>query len=269
MEVSFFNREIENPVLRVILVAGAAVFSVALVALLLAVIIPVLGAVLTGVFLIVAVVLLLVLIFVPFISFLGLVIGKRTRGSGVEESRTLELESFDSLKVSGSMKVLVRTGEQQSVILTTDDNLLDSVKAEVQGNQLALRFSTPVSSKTGLKLDITVPVLKKLSIYGSADVKLEELDTDSLEVRISGAASLQASGSARSFSSRISGAGKIKAGELIAEEVTLKISGAGKADVHAAETLTVRITGAGHVSCAGNPGRVNKHISGAGKLSMV
>lgn len=269
MEISFFNREIENPVLRVIIVAGAAVFAVALVALILAVIIPVLGAVLTGVFLIVAVVLLLVLIFVPLLSFLGLIVGKKRRGSGVEGSRTLDLDPFDSLKISGALKAFIHQGEQQSVVLTTDDNLLDSVEASVNGMELAIRYSIPVSSKIGLKLDITVPDLKKIRVYGAAHVKMKDINQDSLEVRISGAAGLQASGVVRSFSSRISGAGKIRAEELISEEVILKISGAGKAAVHASETITVKIAGAGHVSCAGNPSNVNKSISGAGKLTMV
>jgi len=269
MNVQFFNHEVENPILKGIIITGAAVFAVALVIAVFALIIPLVAAVLTGVLLVVSVVVLVILIVVPTISVLGLLFSRRYRGNGVERSQTFELEPFDSLSVSGKAQVTVSCGQEQSVTITTDENLMELLEIKVSGKRLSAGFKKHVSTRLGMKLDVTLPELKGFRTAGAANVKLLNVDSPELDVRASGAARLNAEGKSDSFSLRISGTGKVDASKLISKKVAVKISGAGEAQIHADEKLTAKISGAGAVYCSGNPGIVEKHVSGAGKIKLI
>ena len=64
----------------------------------------------------------------------------------------------------------------------------------------------------------------------------------------------------------LTGASKLKAADLPADDVELSVTGAGKADVTASNLLRASITGAGKVSYGGQPKSVEKKITGAGKI---
>ncbi len=80
---------------------------------------------------------------------------------------------------------------------------------------------------------------------------------------------MKASGETDELRVKVSGAGRVDASELIARRVAVVVSGAGRVDVHAEEELSVRISGAGRVSCSGKPGKVHRHISGAGRVTIL
>ncbi len=223
MPVQFFGHEVENPILKTVITIGAAVFAAALLAVIAVILIPVLGAVLTGVLLVVAVILVLLIIFVPLISFLGVIFSSGRRGSGRERTEERSLESFHSVKVSGKVSAVVVIGDEPSITVSTDDNLLEFVRTEVRKGVLHVGFSRGVSASVPLRLSISAAELRELALGGAARVKASG-ETDELRVKVSGA-------------------GRVDASELIARRVAVVVSGAGRVDVHAEEELSVRISG--------------------------
>src|SRR6476619_2232567 len=59
-------------------------------------------------------------------------------GSGVAASETRDVDPFGSVELAGSNNVVIRVGEQQSVIVRADDNLIDRVTTEVQSGNLVI-----------------------------------------------------------------------------------------------------------------------------------
>jgi hypothetical protein len=57
-------------------------------------------------------------------------------GSGVEASEQRDVEAFREIELDGSADVTVTIGGPPSVTVTTDDNLLERVTAEVGGRPL-------------------------------------------------------------------------------------------------------------------------------------
>ncbi len=269
MNLYFFNHEIENPVLRAIIAVGAVIFAVAVVALVMAVVLPVVGAALTGALLVIGIALILVLVTVPFLSFFGILFSNRKKGSGVEKSETVDVKPFNKVKVSGAIKVDIICGQPQLLTVTTDDNLLESVKIAVDKEELSVSFAHSVSSKIGIRLQIGMQDIKSLRLNGATKADISGIDTDDLLIRGSGASKVTASGKSRKTEVRFSGAGNLDARGLISEKIKIKLSGAAKTTVHATEEITVKISGAGKVVCHGNPPLVHKHISGAGKVEIV
>ena len=62
------------------------------------------------------------------------------------------------------------------------------------------------------------------------------------------------------------GVGSIDAHELVANAVTIDMSGAGRIDVSPVASLQVTITGAGTVTYSGEP-TITQKITGVGKLT--
>lgn len=264
----FFNHEVENPILKLIIGAGAVIFAFAIVALIMAIVLPVVGVALTGVLLIIAVVLVVLLITIPFLSFFGILFSNRKKGSGLTETRVIDVEPFHSVKVSGAIKINIACSQPQTLTITTDDNLLDSVETTVKDGELSVSFARFISSKIGITVEITMEDLKKIRMFGATRTLLTGVDSDSLLIRGSGASKVIASGICRNTEIRFSGAGNLGAEELISQKVKIRLSGAAKAVVHATEELDLKISGAGKVICYGNPPLVHKHVSGAGKVEI-
>jgi hypothetical protein len=72
----------------------------------------------------------------------------------------------------------------------------------------------------------------------------------------------------KDFTVRGSGSTEIKSFGLLAENVEVRISGAGDADVFASVKLDVTVSGAGSIRYKGNP-TVNQKMSGAGNIKKV
>lgn len=110
---------------------------------------------------------------------------------------------------------------------------------------------------------------QKLSIDLSGAGELElELETGELDIDLSGGTETQLTGWAERASIDISGAGELKAIDLETDYLDISISGAGSATVFVNKELNAEISGAGSVEYKGNPS-VSKDISGAGSISSI
>ena len=97
-------------------------------------------------------------------------------------------------------------------------------------------------------------------------VVLDNLAADQLKSTLSGAGNITANGKVADQEIQISGVGSYKGADLQSDNLTIRISGAGSADVWAKETLVARISGVGSVNYFGDP-HIEKEISGAGSIN--
>jgi len=105
-------------------------------------------------------------------------------------------------------------------------------------------------------------------VSGAGEVTLTDLKVNSLDVNLSGAGSIQASGSAASLDVNISGFGEFKGSDLQSQTANVRITGAGSATVWAVKNLEAHISGAGDINYYGDP-TVDESISGAGNVKSL
>jgi len=91
----------------------------------------------------------------------------------VSEERSVK--EFDSIYVRGEGTVYLTQGEEVSVAVETDDNLVNRVYTEVKGGTLNLcyasgLFGTHLRPTQGYNYHITVVDLENVTIEGSAKV---------------------------------------------------------------------------------------------------
>jgi hypothetical protein len=77
------------------------------------------------------------------------------------------------------------------------------------------------------------------------------------------------SGSAHEISARITGSGNINALKVIADIVTITVSGSGDMKTYCRETLNAAISGSGDVYYTGNPAEVKSKVSGSGTIREI
>lgn len=270
------GREVKNPFLKGLIAVLAVVFAIGLVALVLFIVLPVVGIVVTSALLIVGAVLIFLLIALPIFLLVALVGGVTLsgwglgiRGSGVEATESRDVPPFHGVETSGAMKLSIVCGGPQSVTITGDDNLLKYVGVEVYDGVLHIRATARIHPRVGLAANISAPSVDALSMSGATRAVLTGVEAERFLVEGSGATHIGMSGRSKEATFHLSGAGKLDAGELVCETVNADLSGASKATVHASSRLSVRISGAGKVRCYGKPQEVERHISGAGRVEVL
>ncbi len=190
------------------------------------------------------------------------------KGSGVQATKTFDVESFDQVEFSGSGQYNVKCGEAQSVSVSFDDNLIDFVDVGVENGKLKLAVTESYSSSTGLVVNITVPELKLVEVSGAGTAKITNYTGEKLAIDISGAATIVAEGTTNTIDVEASGACTLKLIDLVARNGNFDMSGAGSAKVHVTEQLVAKISGVGSVKYKGEP-RVEEDISGVGSVSKI
>lgn len=188
------------------------------------------------------------------------------KGSGNVASEYREVPDFRSLDVSGVFQVEVTVQKDYSVQVEADDNLLPLIRTEVKEGRLVIEADQKFSTHNPLKIKITAPDLETIEASGASNVVVMGLDNDAIEIRSSGASSVELSGTSEKLVANISGSSKVEAGALKAENVTVDASGASKAHVFPIGQLKAEASGASKVTYNGIPKSVEKKTSGAGSV---
>jgi hypothetical protein len=193
--------------------------------------------------------------------------GDQVKGSGVSKTETRNVGRFTAIHVDGSFEVRVTAGRAQQVVLTADDNLLPILVTETSDGTLRLTSSKGYSAKTPVRVEISVPNLRKVDIAGSCAMKVTGINESAFVVDISGSGKLEVAGRARSLGVDISGSGRVEAGNLEAREAEIDISGSGTIDTNVSDTLKSAISGSGRVTYRGRPRNVKSDITGSGRVT--
>jgi hypothetical protein len=107
------------------------------------------------------------------------------------------------------------------------------------------------------------------NVSGSGKVQMNVAINDLADFGVSGSGKIYASGSASRVKTSISGSGKVLAADLQAISCEVRISGSGDVEINVKDQLDANISGSGSVSYRGNPGKVNSHASGSGRISKM
>lgn len=191
---------------------------------------------------------------------------------------------FDEIASTGDFKVNVKAGEEYSVEVSAESNLLSYIETDVVGNTLKIRTRGVHSLITNhpVEIFITTPVLEGVSLSGSGFIKTDRFINDDFKVALSGSGDIDTEVSAEEVRANVSGSGtiylageadetefvvsgsgKIKSFDLEHMKCDAAISGSGDMYVNASETINARISGSGMVFYIGHP-LIHTSISGSG-----
>ena len=220
-------------------------------------------------------------------------LGGAVAGSGVVETEMYKVSDFDTIVVDYPTDITVVQGKSESVEIEAEDNLLAQLSADVRNGALYLEnteqnWRDRVNPTKPVLVTVTVVELNRVqfptagkmlieelqsdslsvSVSGAGDMTLTDLDVGKLDFSLSGAGNINIDGVADYLQLSISGLGNFNGSDLQSQAADVHISGAGSATVWAEETLDASISGAGSVDYYGNPS-VDKRISGVGSVHRI
>ena len=188
------------------------------------------------------------------------------RGNGHIQTEQRSVTAFTRVDAGGFYDIDWQPGAP-SCSITMDENLLPHIKTTMEGEMLRIEVKQSIAPSHGIKVALTSPSLTGARLSGALRFEASQMTGGTFALETSGASRVTLSGKVNRLLASLTGASKLHATELTAEDVELSVTGAGKADVFASNLLRAAITGAGNVSYSGNPKSVEKKITGAGKIS--
>ncbi|MGE4561220.1 MAG: head GIN domain-containing protein [Desulfobulbus sp.] len=191
------------------------------------------------------------------------------QGSGSAKKESRSLSNFHALEVEGAYTVRIACQKDQSVEISADDNLLPVILTEVQDGILRVTSKKSICASAPMTLTISVETLDLIRSSGANEFQVQNLKGDALEVELSGSSTMTLDGTVDELDAKIDGASGLVAGKLKAQQVSVAISGAGSAEVHAGKRLQGDISGVGSIRYAGQPSEVVRNITGWGDITPV
>jgi Putative auto-transporter adhesin, head GIN domain len=232
--------------------------------------------------------LFLLLVLFSACNYMG---GRLMRGNGNPGTQTRNVGSFNSIHALGSMDVIVVPGQDYSVRVESDENLLPYILTDKEGDALMIhtRNHYNLQPRTGMKIYVTTPNVEglevsgsgslvsngklhangrlKIEVTGSGDVKVD-IDAPEIAAESTGSGNVILSGTTRNFSSEINGSGEVHCFNLLSESTKVEINGSGAAEIYASKQLDVEINGSGDVAYKGTPA-INQRIAGSGTVKSA
>lgn len=212
-------------------------------------------------------------------------------GNGNIREEKRDLSNIYEVKTSGSIDLEIHNGDQYSLVVENDENLLKYVITEIDNGVLNVHYKDGYAVMNDhAKVILTAPTLEKLVSSGSADISSKgviknskqieintsgsgdiyaEVDAPSIKVSGSGSGNVTLSGRTKDFDCKMSGSGDVKCGNLQSENAVIHVSGSSDVHVFASVSLKVNVTGSGDVYYSGNPSSPEIHITGSGTVQAV
>jgi hypothetical protein len=208
-----------------------------------------------------------------------------------EESETRTLKPFDSIKVSGRMKVYLSEGSSESVTIKVENDDPDKINTEVEGKSLEIKPKTTsvIDEDTEFKIYVTYTELRILRIGGKTKLqgdsvikgdKLEidvgnsaiaemDVDVNVLTCSVSGAGELTVTGKTDDLTCEVNTTGVLNAFELSSANAYVKLGTRGIAEIYATELIEGSVKTTAILTFKGDPKKQRVQRSTGGKIKEL
>ena len=110
-------------------------------------------------------------------------------GEVVEQER--EVSEFTSIQTSNGLDLYLRQGNDYSLRLVADEDIIDDIKTEVQGETLKVYIENKSGSRKKREVHITFRELNSITASGGSDVNAKTIiEANNFEVNLSGGSDL-------------------------------------------------------------------------------
>jgi hypothetical protein len=216
------------------------------------------------------------------------VVGSAITGSGTLVEQAYEFTDFQEVSLSFAFEGTITQGDTYSVIVRVDDNLVDHLVVEQEGNRVNIGLEQGVLVTRGtMEADITLPNLTLLDVSGASQAQLNSFAIDddftgvasgasrihgdiaagNLDLEASGASTIALAGTAGDVRANASGASTIDLEELTAANADAEASGASTVIVNTSGQLDAEASGASNVHYLGEPTLGDIQESGGSDVS--
>lgn len=210
------------------------------------------------------------------------------QGNGNRILRDFSINSaVTNLQTDATMDFDITRGNEATLEILADDNILDQLVVSVQG--ATLNISTPDCYCTNLPVRafLTLPELVNFDLNGVGNYKGDLFDTDQpvniemqgvgdfdmgfnapyIDLTLRGTGNISINGLTDHLRLNIQGVGNFFGRSLQTDTTTINLTGTGNIEIAAQDYLDITSSGVGNICYVGTP-QVDADIDGPGLLSM-
>ena len=232
------------------------------------------------------VVILIVLIFGAFGGNRNLLIP----ASGVIVEDVREIINVNRIVLEGDGNVSVNMGEDETLMLIGDENLVKSVVTDVNDGLLRISYSEPLFQNDNTSIDIIVTVKNieavhlegagkitalhieaedlELFVSGSGKMNLN-VDTETLVTKIVGDGSITVTGTTNRQVVLLEGSGFYNGASLSSLEAGVRVNGLGEIRIFVEDELNAISVNGGRIIYSGSPSISLSDVSGDGTIRKI
>lgn len=210
-------------------------------------------------------------------------------GNGNIKHRNVRLEQFDRINIGGNYTIKIIPQEKSSVLVRTDENLMEFINIEVYNRTLYINNVHSLSPSHGIQIIIYQKKLTSIKTLGKVNISQSGiltsdtlsiqqngtgtlqlcLQTQSIHCILAGAGHLALSGVSNELKANISGIGSLNSFPLKNKRCTIHIFGMAKAEIYVTDTLDASVSGIAKIVYTGNPHHITKQITGFGAFKKA
>ena len=201
--------------------------------------------------------------------------GSYIKGEGPIITKTLDFSDFNGIRVNGNAVVNLTQGEEWEVLLTTHENIFDTLDYKVEDSILVIQIKDKQRIKAEkYELAIQMPELAAFEVNGAADGKVKAFSqpTKDVNIRVNGAGDLEFEGiTCKQMSVKVNGAADFEGSGLDVESVDVEVNGAGDVELKGkAGNASFEVHGAGDIDARelSVAGEVKKKTAGAARIRL-
>jgi hypothetical protein len=232
------------------------------------------------------IIVLFVLLITTSSCFMEGLTGIKGNGNVISEDREIS-SNFDAIKVQQGITLYLTQGNETTVNVEADENILELLVTEVKNGELKVYFEKNVYRAKERNVYLTTSDISKIRTSSGAYVKSENtIQTTSLDLDSSSGSSIKIAvnakdvssdcssganidvvGKVETFSAEASSGSAIDAEKLKAIDVFAKASSGANIDVSVSGKLTAKASSGGDIDYEGSPTKVHKDTSSGGSVS--
>jgi len=174
-------------------------------------------------------------------------------GSGKIVSQTRSLDECSGVILQNTGNIYLTQADTQSMRIEADDNIIDKIEIEVDGENLEVGLKKGSYENITCKIYVSLKTISKILINGSGNIIAYNVKSDELNCKINGSGNINIRGSGNYIDLYINGSGNISAQEFTAKKCKAYINGSGNITLYASEGADTEINGSGNIFYSGNP----------------
>ncbi len=186
-------------------------------------------------------------------------------GDGVIKAEDRPVPEFSKIVVTGGYEIEWTSGKP-GLKISTDQNLLSHIRTAVTGDSLEIDTKENLAPTKTIMITISSAYLANVRLTGGISFKASQINGQDFKLEAVGASQINIAGSVTNLGVNLTGASKLDAKSLQAQNATVSLTGASDADVNATDGLKISITGSGSLTYSGDPKSMAQSVTGAGNI---
>lgn len=198
---------------------------------------------------------------------------KTIKGNGQIVTEVRKISSFNSINVSGFAKIVVEKGKENSVNISTDQNLQPYLKVLVENNQLVIRTKKNVGIAPSQAMNIIITSksdnFSDITTAGKIMFTAKNVNSNQLNVKIAGETIMGLSGNMKITDFNLAGKSDVTLNNI--NGTAINVNSAGNSMIHLSgnsNNLSLNSAGKSDID-AKNLTTNNLKVMGAGDMNIT